>query len=72
MSTRPISRSELKTAIQDLLEREPETFFAILREVRDDMQAGGQLTRQPTTEEKVRAEIETDLAMLADFFRGFA
>jgi len=72
MPTRPISPSELKIAIQDLLTNDPDTFFAILRDVRDDMETEGLLDHQPTPGDRVRAEVETELAALADFFRGFA
>ena len=72
MTPRPVTRPELKTTIRTLLEEDPQAFFAVLREVRDEMQADGTLEREPTEGDKLRAEVETDLAILADFFRGFA
>lgn len=72
MPTPAIPRPQLKAAIQDLLVRDPNEFFSILREVRDDMEATGQLPEAPTEEDKLRAEVENDLGLLADFFRGFA
>ena len=72
MTTPTVSRAHLKAAIQDLLVRDPHQFFAVLREVRDDMEASDRVPERITDEEKARAEVESDLAMLADFFRGFA
>ena len=83
MIPRPVTRAELKAGIRDLLARDPQAFFNILREVRDELYADpdSPVTAPPTdedryeeatTEDKIRAEIETDLALLADFFRGFA
>ena len=72
MTPRPVTRPELKTTIRTLLEEDPQAFFAVLREVRDEMQADGTLEREPTEGDKLRAEVESDLAILADFFRGFA
>lgn len=77
MSTQHPTHSELKAGIRNLLENDPPAFFALLREVRDEMHADGTVAparpTEPATEgNKLRAEVETDLAMLADFFRGFA
>ena len=72
MTPRPVTRPELKTTIRTLLEEDPQAFFAVLREVRDEMQTAGTLEREPTGGDKLRAEVESDLAILADFFRGFA
>ena len=72
MTPRPVTRPELKTTIRTLLEEDPQAFFAVLREVRDEMQTAGTLEREPTEGDKLRAEVESDLAILADFFRGFA
>ena len=83
MTPRSLTRTELKAGIRDLLERDPQSFFNILREVRDELYADpdSPVTAPPTdedtyeaasTEDKIRAEIEADLAILADFFRGFA
>ena len=72
MTPRPVTRAELKTTIRTLLEEDPQAFFAVLREVRDEMQAAGTLEREPTEGDKLRAEVESDLGILADFFRGFA
>ena len=73
MTPRPVTRAELKSTIRTLLEEDPQAFFAVLREVRDEMQTAGTLEREPPSDsDKLRAEVETDLAILADFFRGFA
>ena len=77
MSTHQLTHSELKAGIRTLLENDPPAFFALLREVRDEMRAAGTIDTtapaEPATEgDKLRAEVETDLGMLADFFRGFA
>ena len=83
MTPRPLTRPELKAGIRELLERDPQAFFNILREVRDELYADpdSPVTAPTTdedpyeaasTEDKIRAEIEADLAILADFFRGFA
>ncbi|CAH1001114.1 hypothetical protein LEM8419_02048 [Neolewinella maritima] len=74
MSTPTVTRAELKHTIRTLLEREPDTFFSVLREVRDEMHADGTIAAsdEPTDGEKLRAEVEADLGILADFFRGFA
>jgi hypothetical protein len=74
-----ITRPDLKAGIRHLLENDPREFFNLLREIRREMHEdpGSDYEipardREPTTEEKVRAEVETDMGILADFFRGFA
>ncbi len=71
MEATPESRQVLKAAIRDLLVRDPELFYSVLREVRDEMQEGP-VTDHPKKERTLESFLEEEAFLLSEVFKGFA
>ncbi|MBB4080903.1 hypothetical protein GGR28_003542 [Lewinella aquimaris] len=71
MPTSHLTREELKSAMRALLIREPELFFEVVQELREEVE-GVPASEHATEQEKWRAMIEEEFIQLGEVFRGFA
>ncbi|MCP9234349.1 hypothetical protein [Lewinella sp. JB7] len=71
MPTAHLTREELKSAMRALLIREPELFFEVVQELREEVEEVPP-AEHATEQEKLRAMIEEEFMQLGEVFRGFA
>ena len=66
-----LTREELKTAMRALLIREPQLFFEVVQELREEVQEVPEADHS-SQQDKWWAMIEEEFIQLGEVFRGFA